>query len=83
MMNITTLILIALRASALGLSLAPGGMKTANNLYLLADVLEAGKATDAHMAEIAEKLKARDVTDDDWTDVMARIEQHSARLQSP
>lgn len=81
-MNITTLILIALRSAALGLSLAPGQDKMANNLYLLADVIEAGKATDAHMAEIAEKLKSRSVTDDDWSDVMERIEKHSATLQS-
>jgi len=82
-MNSTTLILIALRAAALSLSLVPGRTRTADNLYLLADVIEAGKATDEHMREVAEKLKARDINDDDWADVMARIEQHSARLQSP
>jgi hypothetical protein len=81
-MNTTTLILIALRAAALGLSLVPGRTKTADNLYLLADVIEAGKLTDDHMREVAEKLKAREINDDDWADVMARIEEHSARLQA-
>lgn len=81
-MNMTTLVLIALRAAALGLSLAPGRTKTADHLYLLADVIEAGKLTDEHMREVAEKLKARDITDDDWLDVMARIEASSAALQS-
>lgn len=80
-MDTTTLVLIALRAAALGLSLAPGRDKTANNLYVLADVIEAGKATDEHMREVAEKLKSRDITDEDWDDVMQRIEEHSARLQ--
>lgn len=81
-MNTTTLILIALRAAALGLSLAPGRTKTADHLYLLADVIEAGKLTDEHMREVAEKLKEREINDDDWIDVLARIEQHSAALQS-
>lgn len=81
MMNLTTLILIALRASALSVALA-GRAKTADHLYLLADVIEAGKATDDHMREVAEKLKSREINDDDWIDVLARIEQHSSTLQS-
>lgn len=79
-MNMTTLVLIALRAAALGLALT--GSKSADRLYTLADLIEAGKLTDDHMREVAERLKSRDITDADWDDVMARIDAASAALHS-
>lgn len=75
------LALIGLRSAALGLSLA-GQSKVAASLYLLADAVEAGRATEAHLAEVAAKLNERQINDDDWDDVMRRIENDSARLQS-
>lgn len=79
-MNPLTLALIGLRAAALGLELQ-GQQRSANSLYALADAAEAGKAVDDHMNAVAEKLKDRNATDDDWADVTARIEADSARLQ--
>ncbi|MCL2876869.1 MAG: hypothetical protein FWF12_11445 [Betaproteobacteria bacterium] len=55
--------------------------KAGQALYLLADLLSAGKATDDHMAVVAEKLKNREISKEDWDDVFARIEIDSARLQ--
>lgn len=81
MMGSNLFVLVALRAAALSLSLA-GRTKASEYLYLLADVVEAGRATDAHMAGVAEVLKNRTLTDADWDDVEARIQLHSAALQS-
>lgn len=75
------LALIGLRSAALGLSLA-GQTKLAGSLYLLADAVEAGRATEAHLQEVAAKLNSREVNDNDWDDVMRRIQIDSARLQS-
>jgi hypothetical protein len=47
----------------------------------LADAAEAGKAVDEHMKLVAEKLKDRDATDEDWADVISRINADSDRLQ--
>lgn len=80
-MDVLTLTVIGLRAAALAL-LVSGRTKEANGMYALADVLEAGKATDEHMKIVAEKLKSRDITDQDWDDVIARINADSDRLQS-
>lgn len=80
-MNSLTLAIIGLRAAALSLLLA-GDSKSSERLYTLADLVEAGKATDDHMALVAEKLKNRNITDADWDDVFNRIEEDSARLQS-
>lgn len=79
-MNPLTLALIGLRGVALALELQ-GQSKTSNSLYALADAAEAGKAVDDHMAAVADKLKDRNATDEDWADVNARIEADSARLQ--
>jgi hypothetical protein len=75
-----TLAVIGLRAAGLTLLLS-GQTKGSEQLYALADLTEAGKATDEHMNLIAEKLKTRPVDDADWDDVMQRIEQDSAKLQ--
>lgn len=80
-MNHILLAMIGLRAAALGLTLS-GQSKVAGSLYLLADTIAAGQATDLHLKTIAEKLAQRDLTDEDWDDVAARIEADSARLQA-
>lgn len=80
-MSPVVLALLALRAAALAANLA-GRSSTASALYSLADLVESGRATDAHMAEIAEKLKSRELTDADWSDVANRIHADSARLHS-
>ncbi|MCL2161929.1 MAG: hypothetical protein FWH56_08640 [Betaproteobacteria bacterium] len=83
--NFNTLAIVGLRAAGLAVSLsgeASNTQKTSQSLYLLADLLEAGKATDTHMAAVAEKLKNREITQEDWDDVFARITADSARLQS-
>ena len=80
-MNPLLVVLIALRAAALGAALA-GQAKVSNGLYALADAIEAGRATEAHMAEVAEKLKAQDITSVDWDDVAARIAAERDRLHS-
>lgn len=80
-MNQTILAVITLRAAALAATLA-GRSSTASALYSLADLTESGIAVDAHMAEVAAKLKDRTLTDTDWSDVANRIHADSARLQS-
>lgn len=75
------LALIGLRSAALGLSLA-GQAKVAASLYLLADALESGRATEEHLREVAAKLNAREINEDDWADVARRIDEASSRLQS-
>lgn len=79
-MNPQLLAIIGLRAAALALALV-GQTKASGALYSLADAAEAGKTVDDHMTLVAEKLKAREVTEEDWNDVAARIEADSARLQ--
>ncbi len=79
-MNPTIIALLAVRSAALAATLA-GRASTGNALYALADLVESGRATDAHMAEVAEKLKNRELTDADWADVHARIAEDAARLQ--
>lgn len=80
-MNSLTLAIVGLRAAGLALTLA-GDRVSSERLYMLADLVEAGKLTDDHMAQVAEKLKNRDLTEADWDDVMNRIEEDSNRLQS-
>lgn len=75
------LLLIGLRASAASLALA-GQAKLSGTIYLLADAIEAGRATEEHMRLVAEKLSARTSNDEDWNDVMRRIGADSDRLQS-
>lgn len=70
------LIAIAIRGSALALELQ-GQPKASGSLFLLADGIEAGRNVDAHMAEVAAKLKDRDATDEDFADVEARIRAES------
>lgn len=70
----------ALNAASLGFELA-GQPKLAGMFTTLASGLQSGANIDAHMAEVAEKLKAGPVTDTDWADVTARIEADSDRLQ--
>lgn len=74
------LTLIGLRSAALGLTLA-GQQKIASSLYLLADAIEAGRVSEDSLREVAAKLNAREINDDDWNDVARRIETDSARLQ--
>jgi hypothetical protein len=76
----TTLALIGLRAAALALSLQ-GQETAARTLHLLADSVEAGKNVDAHMAEVAAKLKAGEAID--WDDLRARIEAAGEALHAP
>lgn len=80
-MNAALLSLVGLRAAALALSIT-GQTRAANSIYTLADAYERGVAIDDHMNAVAEKLKSRPVTDEDWADVAARIEADSARLQA-
>lgn len=79
-MNPALLGLVGLRALALALSLQ-GNTKAADKLFALADTAEAGGRVDAALSAVAEKLKSRPANDDDWSDVTARIEADSARLQ--
>lgn len=79
-MNAQLLAIIGMRAAALALGLA-GQTRASNSLYLLADAAEAGKPVDDHLNAVAEKLKTRSANDADWSDVAARIEADSARLQ--
>lgn len=81
-MNNVLLTLIGLRAAALGLALG-GQPRAAEQIYLLADAIAAGRASDEHMRTIAEKLAKRDITDADFDDAQQRIEADSARLQEP
>jgi hypothetical protein len=74
------LTLIGLRAAALSLGLA-GQPKASGALYLLADAVEAGRATEEHLRLVAQKLNTREINDDDFDDVQARIESDSSRLQ--
>jgi hypothetical protein len=75
------LTLIGLRAAALSLSLS-GQPKAAGAVYLLADAVEQGRATEEHMRLVAAKLNTREINDDDFDEVQARIEGDSSRLQS-
>lgn len=80
-MNPLILGLVALRAAALALSLT-GNSKGAQVLYAAADAAEAGVNIDAHMAAVAQRLKAGEaITDADWDDVLSRIKADSDRLQ--
>lgn len=80
-MNPLIVVLIALRSAALAAALA-GQARVSNGLYALADAVEAGRATEAHMAEVAEKLKAREITAVDWDEVAARIAADRDRLHA-
>jgi hypothetical protein len=80
-MNPVLLAVVTLRAAALAASLA-GRSSTASALYSLADLTESGAAVDSHMADVAAKLKDRELTDADWSDVANRIHADSARLHS-
>lgn len=80
-MNGVLLTVIALRASALA-ALLGGQAKLSEQLYRLADFINAGVATDAHMQEVADKLASRNATDADFDDVLERIELHRAELHS-
>ena len=78
-MNPVTLVIIALRAAALGVSLS-GSSRRGDHLYAIADLVEAGAATDAHMQEVADTLSDRHATDADFDDVLARIMTHRGDL---
>jgi hypothetical protein len=82
-MNPQLLAVIGLRAAALAASLA-GRSSTASALYSLADLIDSGVAVDAHMAEIAAKLKDRRLVSPMPTGriVANRIHADSARLQT-
>jgi len=78
-MNPVILTLIALRSAALAAMLA-GQRRTSDALYATADAVEAGRTTDAFMAEVAGKLKAREITDADWDDFERRLAVDQERL---
>jgi hypothetical protein len=80
-MNALLTLLVSIRAAALALSVS-GDQRSGDGLYAVADAIEAGKATDDHMQLIADKLKERDLTQADWDDVLARIDDDHAKLQS-
>lgn len=71
--------LVTLRSLALLLSLQ-GRTSEASTLSALASAAESGADVDAHMKEVAEKLKAGGAVD--WNDVTARIQNSSARLHA-
>jgi hypothetical protein len=73
--------LIGIRGAALALNLT-GNSKAASALYLLADAAEAGKNIDRHMDAIAQKLRERATTRQDWEEVANAIEEDSKLLQS-
>lgn len=76
------LALIGIRGAALALTLG-GQPKAAQALNTLADAAEAGRNVDAHMARVADKLKARASTDDDWQEVADAVEADLGRLNAP
>lgn len=78
-MNTIAILLISIRGSALALSLA-GQKRASDALYMLSDAAEAGLNVDAHLALVAAKLKDRTATDEDWIDVIGRIQTDSQRL---
>jgi hypothetical protein len=78
--NNLTLAIIGLRASALALLLS-GNTVAANRMYALADLVEAGRATDEQMRLVAEILKNGGPTDADWDALMTSIEAGHAALQ--
>lgn len=80
-MNPTLLAVVSLRAAALAAELA-GRPSTASALRSLANLIESGIAVDAHLAEVAEKLKSRELSDADWSDVANRIHADAARLHT-
>jgi hypothetical protein len=74
------MLILTLRSTALAAELA-GRPQQAAALRALADSIQAGRAVDAHMAEVAEKLKdGGSATEADWADVYARIDADRARL---
>jgi hypothetical protein len=80
-MNPTLTAVVSLRAAALAAELA-GRTSIASALRSLATLLESGVDVEAHMREVAAKLKERDLTDADWSDVANRIHADAARLHS-
>lgn len=72
----------ALNAASLGFELA-GQPRLSGMFTTLANGLQSGANIDAHMAVVAEKLKASTSppTDADWADVTSRIQSDSDRLQ--
>ena len=78
-MNPLVLSIVGLRAAALATALA-GDSRASNYLYTLSDLLESGQATDAHMQAVADMLKTRAPTADDWNALEARIAADRAAL---
>ncbi len=79
-MNGLLLAVVGIRAAALALLLS-GNTVASQRLYTLADLIEAGKATDEHMRLVAEKLKNGGPTEEEWSELMDRIEADHAELQ--
>ena len=77
-MNPITYTLVALRSLALLFGLQ-GRQTESNTLAAIASAIESGRNVDSHMASVAEALKQGAAAD--WTDVLARIEADSDRLQ--
>jgi hypothetical protein len=81
-MNPLLYLLIGLRSAALAVSVA-GDQRLSDRLHTIADGVEAGTVTEEHMRLVAEKLKSRNITEEDWDDVERRIAEDRARLHSP
>lgn len=80
-MNKYLLYLIGIRTSAMTLALT-GNAEASRYLYALADLIEAGKATDEHMQLVADKLKNGLLSKEDWDNLMARIDAEHQALQN-
>lgn len=77
-----TIGLIALRGSAL-VALLSGQAKLSQQLYKLANFIEAGMVSDEQMKAVSEKLANRDAIDADFEDVLARIDSERGKLHVP
>lgn len=80
-MNPQLLALISLRSAALAAELA-GRPTVASALRSAAALIESGLAVDAQLAEVAAKLKERELTDADWSDVANRLHAASTDLHT-
>lgn len=80
-MNPVLLALISLRSAALAAELA-GRPTLASALRSSAALIESGQATEAHMAEVAAKLKERELTDTDWSEVANRLHAAATDLHT-
>lgn len=57
-----------------------GAKRLSDYAYSVASLLESDQDVEEHMRLINEKLLAREITDDDWSDAESRIRADLARL---